>query len=217
MMIEPYAYVAMEIKGKTREVALKKIRHLQNEIKRLTKVIEEDPFSEENMCRPSAGTVLSCYRDYIDAAKYYFKTSGWEYVPSEDEIKDKEFNDRLWHIESIEFSYYGFMCKGNKWRFMFNGEFVKIIRVAFFESDTEVINQEYIENWKKSEIVERLQNLHMSEWKQKYEYPVFVDGIRWTIAIKYIDGTETIFEGNTKHPYNFYGFTQAMNIDELAD
>ena len=48
---------------------------------------------------------ISVYRDYIEAAKEYFRAKGWKYEPEREEIADKALNDRLQDIQSIVVEY----------------------------------------------------------------------------------------------------------------
>ena len=79
MMISPDSYVEFELKGKTREEALAEIESLKEEIRRLKKVIKEEPNSEEMMMHPMPDVKISVYEDYLDAAKKYFESMGWKW------------------------------------------------------------------------------------------------------------------------------------------
>ena len=95
MMIAPSTYVETELAGKGREEAMKEVKSLWKEIRRLKKIIEEKPDSDEMMICPMPGVRISVYRDYIEAAKEYFRVKGWEYAPEKEEIADKKVNDRM--------------------------------------------------------------------------------------------------------------------------
>ena len=79
MMIGPESYVDMNIKGKTREEAIKEVKQLRRGIGRLKKMLDEEPRTEEMMEHPMPDTRISVYRDYLNAAKAYFEEQGWEY------------------------------------------------------------------------------------------------------------------------------------------
>lgn len=76
MMIAPETYVEMELGGKNLEQAIKEVKSLWKEIRRLKKIIEEEPDSEEMIICPMPDVRISVYRDYIGAAREYFKDKG---------------------------------------------------------------------------------------------------------------------------------------------
>jgi hypothetical protein len=86
MMIAPETFVEMELSGMGREEAVREVMSLWEEIRRLKKVIEEEPDSEEMMICPMPDVRISVYRDYIEAAKEYFEVKGWEYEPVEEAL-----------------------------------------------------------------------------------------------------------------------------------
>lgn len=122
MMIAPETFVEMELSGMGREEAVREVMSLWEEIRRLKKVIEEEPDSEEMMICPMPDVRISVYRDYIEAAKEYFEFKGWEYEPTEEEIADKAFQDRLQDIQSIIIEYGGYRSGTGKRTISFEGE-----------------------------------------------------------------------------------------------
>ena len=122
MMIAPATYVEMELAGKSREQAIEEVKSLWKEIRRLKKIIEEEPDSEEMMICPMPDVRVSVYRDYIEAAREYFKDKGWEYEPEREEIADKALNDRLQDIQSIVIEYGGYFGGTEKRTITFEGE-----------------------------------------------------------------------------------------------
>ena len=81
MMIAPATYVEMELAGKNRDQAIKEVKSLWKEIRRLKKIIEEEPDSEEMMICPMPDVRVSVYRDYIEAAREYFNdTHNYNYT-----------------------------------------------------------------------------------------------------------------------------------------
>ena len=72
MMIGPGSFIAENIEGKRREEAVKEVKSLWREIRRLKKMLEEESQSEEMMYHPSPGVRISVYHDYIEACKAYF-------------------------------------------------------------------------------------------------------------------------------------------------
>ncbi len=77
MMIAPSSFVEMEIKGKTQEEALKAVQEIKDEIIRLEQITKENN-GPEYVIHPTPEVKISVYNDYLDAAKEYFKTQGWD-------------------------------------------------------------------------------------------------------------------------------------------
>ena len=218
MMIGPGNFVAENIEGKTREEAVKEVKRLWREIRRLRKMLEEESQAEEMMYHPSPEVRISVYHDYIEAAKAYFKEQGWEYEPSKEEIKDREFNDRLDQVEKIEVEYGGFLCGHINLKISFDGDEVKTDRVdMIFPLDPEGLNRTYFEGVVREELLDEIRELHMGEWSQNYDDPCVLDGIQWSVEFKYADGKKRIFEGSNKYPYNFDRFLDVMEIEPIDD
>lgn len=81
MMISPDSYVERELKGKTPDEVLEKIRSLQSEISYL-KRINENPKTCDIIC-PSPQVQIHVMRNYVTAAIEYYNSIGGEYKPSE--------------------------------------------------------------------------------------------------------------------------------------
>ena len=212
MMISPESFVEMELQGKDREKALKTVKSLRKEIKQLKKTIEEDPYSEEFEIKPSPLTRISVLRDYLDAAKTYFKGQGWVYEPSKKEIKDKEFNDRLKDLESIEIYYGGFFQGGKRWEISFDKDRIVVDSILrhmpeFDETDLEL---PCFDDMTKSDFISEIRSIHMGEWKKEYFNPDILDGTQWSVDIKYEDGKERHYSGSNMFPYNFSEFLSVV-------
>ncbi len=216
MMIGPTSFVNMSLSGKSYEVAKREVRNLWREINRLKKVIEEHPDSDEMMIYPMPGVKISTYRDYLEAAKEYFESQGWEYELTKDEIADKEFNDRLKDIQSIEISYGACLGYRDIRKITFDGNkivFDKDLCGMFLPPD-KIKGKIYVDLTKET-LLEELADMHIGEWKKEYEDPCVLDGIEWHVDFKYTDGKKRIFRGCNRYPYNFYGFLDIMQIDPI--
>ena len=212
MMISPEGFVKMELQGKDRDKAIKIVKDLRKEIKQLKKVIEEDPYSEEFEIKPSPLTQISVSRDYLDAAKSYFRGQGWEYEPSKKEIKDKEFNDRLKDLESIEIYYGGYFRGGKQWTISFDGSRIVVDSILRQMPDFDQSNLELpsFDDMKKTDFLRGLSDLHMGEWKKEYFDPGVLDGTQWSVDIQYTDGKKRHFSGSNMFPYNFNDFLEVV-------
>ncbi|MBO4920813.1 MAG: hypothetical protein J5372_02740 [Lachnospiraceae bacterium] len=216
MMLGPVNFINGSISGKSYEAAKKEVQSLWKEIRRLKKVMEEEPDSDEMMICPMPPVKISTYRDYLEAARDYFEARGWEYELTKEEAADKEFNDRLKDVQSIEISYGGFLCGGEDRTLTFDGQ--KIITDSSYvlrvPSEEEMF-REFYKGMTKDELLEELKNIHMGEWKKWYEDICVMDGIRWSVVFKYLDGKKRKFSGSNRFPYNFYGFLDVMQMEAI--
>ena len=216
MMMGPGNFIEMELRGKSKEEALKAIKDLRKEMDRLKKVIEEEPESEEMMICPSPDVKISVYRDYLAAARDYFEEQGWEYKPSKEETADKEFNDRLRNVQSIMVEYGGFLCGGETRKITFNGDKILVDRnYRMAVPDIDELDREFYKDMVKDDLLEGLAGIHMGEWKKEYDDPCVLDGIQWSIVIRYTDGRKKVFEGSNSYPPGFYDFLDIMQIDVI--
>ena len=219
MMIAPATYVEMELAGKSREQAIEEVKSLWKEIRRLKKIIEEEPDSEEMMICPMPGVRISVYRDYIKAASEYFKDKGWEYEPEREEIADKALNDRLQDIQSIVVEYGGYFGGTEKRMITFEGEKILVekeymLRLPSMEEMQQDPSDDFSE-MDKSEFLEEFSDYHLGEWAKEYEDLNVLDGIQWSVVIKFTTGKAFKSEGSNRFPYNFYGFLDLMGFSEI--
>ena len=218
MMIGPGSFIAEDIEGKTREEAVKEVKSLWREIRRLKKMLEEESQSEEMMYHPSPGVRISVYYDYLEAVKAYFEDQGWEYEPAKEEIKDREFNDRLEQVEKIEVEYGGFFGGGVSLTITFDGEDIRATRIAMpYSANPDKTDKEEFEGMTRTEFFDELKELHMGEWASDYDNPYVLDGTQWSVEFKYADGKKREFGGSNKYPYNFDRFLDLMEIEIIDD
>ena len=218
MMIAPATYVEMELAGKNREQAIKEVKSLWKEIRRLKKIIEEESDSEEMMICPMPDVRVSVYRDYIEAAREYFKDKGWEYESEREEIADKALNDRLQDIQSIVIEYGGYFGGTEKRTITFEGEKILvekeyILRIPSLEELQEDPAEEF-HDMEKAEFLEEFADLHLGEWEKEYEDLNVLDGTQWSVVIKFSSGKAFKSYGSNRFPYNFSGFLDLVRISE---
>ena len=218
MMIASATYVEMELAGKNREQAIKEVKSLWKEIRRLKKIIEEEPDSEEMMICPMPDVRVSVYRDYIEAARECFKDKGWEYEPEREEIADKALNDRLQDIQSIVIEYGGYFGGNEKRTITFEGEKILvekkyILRIPSLEELQEDPAEEF-HDMEKAEFLEEFADLHLGEWEKEYEDLNVLDGTQWSVVIKFSLGKSFKSYGSNRFPYNFSGFLELVRISE---
>lgn len=218
MMIAPATYVEMELAGKSREQAIEEVKSLWKEIRRLKKIIEEEPDSEEMMICPMPDVRVSVYRDYIEAAREYFKDKGWEYEPEREEIADKALNDRLQDIQSIVIEYGGYFGGTEKRTITFEGEKILVekeytLRILSPEELQQNPAEEF-HDMEKAEFLEEFADLHLGEWEKEYEDLNMLDGTQWSVVIKFSSGKAFKSYGSNRFPYNFSGFLDLVRISE---
>ena len=216
MMIAPATYVEMELAGKSREQAIEEVKSLWKEIRRLKKIIEEEPDSEEMMICPMPDVRVSVYRDYIEAAREYFKDKGWEYEPEREEIADKALNDRLQDIQSIVIEYGGYFGGTEKRTITFEGEKILVekeytLRILSPEELQQNPAEEF-HDMEKAEFLEEFADLHLGEWEKEYEDLSVLDGTQWSVVIKCSSGKAFKSYGSNRLPYNFSGSLDLVRI-----
>lgn len=219
LSIFPEEFIAEKMAGKTMEEALKEIKSLWKEIRRLNKTIDDnwDPHNF-NLNLYSMESEVRDNLEYIVAAKKYFEKQGWEYELSREEKNDLKFNDRLELIKSIEIMFRGFLDPGSGKIFYFNGEEVKVKNISshpLLNKETE--KEEIFEGKTKSEILEGLREIHMGMWRDCYPRCPFYDGVMWSIVIKYTDGKKKEYHGEQDYPDNFDDFLKLMGMRDEED
>lgn len=216
MMIGPANFINESLLGKSCETAKKEVQSLLKEIRRLKKVVEEEPDSEEMMYCPMPDVKISTYRDYLEAAKDFFKSQGWEYEPTKEEIADKEFNDRLKDVQRIEISYGGYLSGYDERTITFDDQKIITDRSTTFALPSmRELSRKFFRGMTKDSLLEELKDLHIGEWKKWYEDTCVMDGIDWSVKFIYADGKKRNFSGSNRFPYNFYKFLDLMQIDPM--
>lgn len=218
MMIAPATYVEMELAGRNREQAIKEVKSLWKEIRRLKKIIEEEPDSEEMMICPMPDVRVSVYRDYIEAAREYFKDKGWEYEPEREEIADKALNDRLPDIQSVVVEYGGYFGGTEIRTITFEGEKILVEKEYMLRIPSpEELQEDPVDESRgmdKAEFLEALADFHLGEWEKEYEDLNVLDGTQWSVVIKFSSGKAFKSNGSNRFPYNFNGFLDLVGISE---
>ena len=212
----PEEFIAEKMAGKTREEAIKEIKSLWKEIRRLNKTIDAnwDPHNF-NLDLYSMESEVRDNLEYIAAARKYFEKQGWKYELSREEKNDLKFNERLELIESIAIMFCGFINPGSGKIFDFNGEEVVIKHISSYPSlNDEKQKEEILEGKTKSEILEGLREIHMGMWRDCYPRYPYYDGVMWSIVIKYTDGKIKEYSGNQDFPDNFNDFLELMGMSD---
>ncbi len=211
MMIGPEAYYEFNLKGKTADQIMTKIRSLRREIARLKRVLEHPDY----VCKrkPSELTQLSCTQQYLERAKRALIDAGGIYIPTKTEEKITAFNERLANISKVMFAFGGYLTgcetKGvivtqNSLR-LWTERFRTILKTPEVEYSCDV--QSFVDN---------LRSLNLGEWRKWYDterYGIMVlDGTQWELCFSFNDGQSDVkFHGSNAYPYNF------LKLQELFD
>ncbi len=218
MMIMHTSYVDNVLVGKSREQAIKEIKSLWKEIRRLKKIIEENPDSIEMKTCPNPIVKIGAYRDCIETAKEYFKSQGWDYEMCREEISGKVFNDQLHDIQSITVKYGGYLCGGEIKTITFEGEKILVDKEYMLRipNEEEFLQDpsDYFNNMKKNELLEKISWLYLGEWEKEYDDYNVLDGIQWSVVIKFSSGEDFKSSGSNRFPYNFDNFLYLMGMSE---
>ena len=208
MMISPDGYVESELKGKTPDQVLRKIRGLQREMSYIKNINENGTC--DIIC-PSPQVQIDVMRDYVAAATEYYISLGGEYKPSMLEKKASVFDSNMEHISSITVTYGGFFGGSERRTLTRDGAKIAVERMSCRQKEPKDPPYEGL-NWK--DLMEELSYIHMGEWKSKYDNPDVLDGTQWSVDIKYDNGTPSKhFWGSNKYPYNFDRFLEIMEME----
>lgn len=187
MMIGPEAYYEFNLKGKTADQIMTRIRSLGREIARLKRVLEHPNY----VCKrkPSELTQLSCTQQYLERAKRALIDAGGIYIPTKTEEKIAAFNERLANISKVTFAFGGYLIgcetKGvivtqNSLR-LWTERFRTILKTPEVEYSCDV-----------QSFVDDLRGLNLGEWRKWYDterYGIAVlDGTHWELCLSFNDG-----------------------------
>ena len=210
MMISPEMYIELEIKGKSKEEIFKKIRGLKQEIGRLRNKVENLNF-EDVIIAPSPATQLNVYKDYLRYAIKEYEAVGGEYRMSNKEKKVAAFDDKIADIVSVELEYGGYFGGSERRKVLFEGNDIKVERE--FYNGAGNMGELLFLDMNKVMFLEQLSDIHIGEWKSKYDNPGVLDGTQWMLVIEYSDGSKRRFWGSNAYPYNFRELLELMDME----
>lgn len=210
-MISPEMYVETEIKGKSKEEMLKKIRGVKQEIGRLRNKLENIDF-EDIIIEPSPATWLKVYKDYLRYAIKEYEAAGGEYQMSNKEKKAAAFDADIENIVSVELTYGGFFGGTEQRKVYFDGDDIKYER-KFYNGAGDYNEILFLDMDKKS-FLEELANIHIGEWKHEYDDPDTLDGTQWELVLEYSNRRRRSYWGSNAYPYNFRELLELMEMEE---
>lgn len=210
MMISPEMYVETEIKGKSKEEMLKKIKGLKQEIGRLRNRLENLDI-EDIIIEPSPATRLKVYKEYLRYAIKEYEAAGGEYHMSHKEKKAAAFDADIENIVSVELEYGGFFGGTERRKVYFDGDAIKYER-QFYNGACDYGEDLFLGVDKKS-FLKELTYIHIGEWKHEYDDPDTLDGTQWELVIEYSNRRKRSYWWSNAFPYNFRELLELMEMD----
>ena len=209
MMISQETYYEMNLKGKSQEEIMKKIRSLKIQIGQLKRSIEN---ADDIVCEvfPGRQTRLKCYRDYLERAIQAYEEAGGEYVRSKAEQKDHDFNEALDSMSKLVFTIGGFFCGHETRTFtVSDGQVLVDVEKTMISMDKEEYGP-----YRKEEFISGIKALHIGEWKRTYNDLLVMDGTQWELDIYYNNGRRpTKISGSNAYPYNFDDLKEFLEVE----
>ena len=209
MMISQETYYEMNLKGKSQEEIMKKIRSLKIQIGQLMRSIEN---ADDIVCEvfPGRQTRLKCYRDYLERAIQAYEEAGGEYVRSKAEQKDHDFNDALDSMSQLMFTIGGFFCGHETRTFtVSDGQVLVDVEKTMISMDKEEYGP-----YRKEDFISGIKALHIGEWKRTYNDPLVMDGTQWELDIYYNYGRKAVkISGSNAYPYNLDDLKEYLEVE----
>ena len=220
MMISPDTFYEMNLKGKTEEQIMTIIRGLKREIGRLKNIVENPNYKNREwaIC-PSEDVQLSCSRDYLKRAKQALLEIGGTDVPSAAEQKAMAFDENIPFISKIEFFIGGHFGGYETRTYTIDGDKVKTYVEHSLIPKPSNFDDSEIEPLDKEEFLEALKDLHIGEWRKRYDCRKFgcfiMDGTQWHLEIYFSNGHRPVkIYGDNAYPYNFDYALDLFGIEE---
>ena len=209
MMISPETYYEMNLKGKSQEEIMKKIRSLKIQIRQLKRSIENTDVMAFEVF-PSRLTRLKCDRDYLERAIQAYEEAGGAYVRSKAEQKDHDFNEALDSMSKLVFTIGGFFCGHETRTFTISDDQVLVdVEKTMISMDKEEYGP-----YRKEEFISGIKALHIGEWKRTYNDLLVMDGTQWELDIYHNNGRRpTKISGSNAYPYNFDDLKEFLEVE----
>ena len=200
------------LKDRTEEEIRAKIVSLKREMTRLKNNLE-NPYHKPPVKKRETMARIRSIRLFLERAKKALIRAGGEYVPTDAEAKAADFDANVVFINRITFEIDRFYVQDTVTVDLSGTELVwdyKPMYGALKPGDFHTRKP-----IGKDELLKKIQNLWMGEWKRHYDtkrldYYV-CDGIQWRIDIEYNNGHKPVsFSGSNSYPYNFNSFVRLI-------
>ena len=221
MMISPEGYYEAYLKGKNAAQIMTAIRGLKNEIGHLKNIMEHPDYGDRPIIYPSESTRLWCTRLYLERAKEALVAAGGTYTPSQAELKAADFEENIPAISKLVFSIGGYFGGYETRTYTFDEYLHLDVEHSLILKPTN-FNIEPDYPCSKDEFLEGLRELHIGEWRSKYDLRRFgcmvLDGTQWELEICFSNGHKPVkIYGDNAYPYNFDKFQELLGIEPDAE
>ena len=115
MMISPESYYEENLKNKSADEIITKIRGLKKQIGHLKNKMEHPEYRYADMIDPSEPVQLHWTKEYLARAIQALEDAGGTYIPSKAEKNAAAFDENIPHISKIIFSIGGFFTGNNEY------------------------------------------------------------------------------------------------------
>ena len=205
MMIDPETYYEENLKGKSAEQILSKIRGLKKEIGYLQNIVENPYYKCQK--HPSEAVQIMCLKLYLDRAKEAYEEIGCSYALSKAEARAKEFDNNLSYIEKIVFTEESFFGGFASTTCSTVGGNIKI-ELNKSGNFSLALQTESVAYCSKVDFIRWLKEIRIGEWKIYYNGNRFddliLDGTSWELSITFSNSTKPFkIRGYESYPYNF--------------
>ena len=147
-------------------------------------------------------------REEMEAAR---RALGMAWVPTKTEEKQLDFQRSMGALVRVDFATCQFV---GGWR-----EITVELSERGGVRRENAMDGEIVRNVDWVEFLGQMQNLHMEEWRRRYNMERFgfvvTDGEQWTLQLSFGDGRKPErFRGDNDYPYNFARLMEALRVEE---
>jgi hypothetical protein len=162
-------------------------------------------FSEIHVYKKGESNPVKVFKAYEDA--------GGKYEPTKAEQRSLNFDKALDSLEKLVFSI-GVFFEGYETR-TFTVHDDKIIFTAEHNRIQKPFNSPVYYPVSKMDFIAGLKDIHIGEWKKRYDDVTVMDGIQWELKIYFTDGHEPVeISGSNAYPYNFKELENMLGMHE---
>ena len=219
MMIDPITFYENNLKGKSIEEILRVIRSLKREITRLKNIVEHPNYELRAMVvHPTEKVQLFMNREYLERAKLALIEAGGIYKISIAEQNSLDFDDNIQFVSKVVFGIGGYFEGYETITFTISDNVVhKYTEHTLMLRPSNL--DENIGEIDKNDFLEELKNIHIGEWRKKYDTQRFnicvMDGTQWELEIHYTNGHKPVkIYGDNAYPYNFDRLLDLFEIEK---
>lgn len=193
------------------ELAIKKeIKRIKRSVRSLKEEVVKEAKKKLKIA-PSTWLRLSLAREELDWAIKAYVDSGYEYVKTKGEERKEKMINKLNAIKSLTLHRHMLpFSGGGTWILEFEDDKVEGFHGSINSKGCkyEIINKHFLVE--KEEAIENVFDLHIEEWKKKYEEPLVMDGETWEIELEFSDGGKLCYDGHGDYPFSFFRLVEIL-------